>query len=52
MEKHQPYGCAQYREEMTLLELRRRLNMPGLAEEDRRRIRREIKELERKMEME
>lgn len=46
-----PYGCAEYREEMMLLGLQRRLNAPELSQEERHCILREIEELKQKMDM-
>lgn len=40
------YTCSEYREEMILLALRRRLQQPDLAEEERARLLREIARLE------
>lgn len=45
------YTCAEYREEMRLLELRRRLGDSTLGEEERQSLEREIKELEARMDM-
>jgi len=45
------YTCADYRSEMKLLGLKRRLEEENLSEEERVRIVQEIKELEKKMEM-
>lgn len=41
------YTCNEYREEMILLGLRRRLQQPGLAEEERTRLAGEIARLEK-----
>ena len=45
------YTCAQYREEMLLLSLERRLNDPGLSDEERARLLSEITALRRRMDM-
>ena len=45
------YTCNDYREEMTLLALRNRLNSASLTEEERRKIEREIKRFEDRMGM-
>lgn len=41
------YGCGDYREEMRLLGLRRRLECPDLSEQERCRLLREAEGLER-----
>ena len=46
------YTCHEYREEMTLLGLKKRLNSPGLSAEERRQIEQEIRRLESAMGME
>ena len=46
MRKPKKYTCADYRKEMMLLGLRRQLNKEDLTEEERDRIKTEIKELE------
>jgi len=46
------YTCAEYREEMLLLSLRKQLNREGLSEKQKQKIREEIKNLESQMEME
>ena len=46
-----PYNCSHYRDEMTLLALRRRLNEAALSEEQRRRISEEIRRFEKRMGM-
>ena len=43
------YTCQDYRQEMILLGLQRRLNEPGLSDEERRNIREEIQKLELEM---
>ncbi len=45
------YTCAQYREEMLLLSLERRLADPGLSEEERAELAAEIERLRRRMNM-
>jgi len=45
------YTCVDYRSEMKLLGLKRRLEEENLSEEERVQIVQEIKELEKKMEM-
>ncbi|MBT8342042.1 MAG: hypothetical protein HKP58_07935 [Desulfatitalea sp.] len=45
------YTCTQYREEMVLLGLKRRLSEPALNTEERKRIEKEIKKLEAQMGM-
>jgi hypothetical protein len=45
------YTCAEYREEMMLLGLRRRLNDKDVSEEERRVIYREIERLEAEMDI-
>ena len=40
------YTCHDYREEMTLLGLKKQLNRPGLSDEERRQIKEEIRKLE------
>lgn len=45
------YTCREYREEMLLLGLRRRLEQEDLSEEERRVLRARLSELEAEMEM-
>lgn len=45
------YTCHEYREEMVLLGLRRRLNEPGLTDEERQKILDQIRLLEEEMDM-
>ena len=45
------YTCADYRDEMRLLGLRRRLEKQDLTEEEQRRLREEILEIEQKLAM-
>lgn len=51
MEKESRYSCQDYREEMRLLGLMRRLAQENLSEEERRALIREIEKLESIMEM-
>jgi hypothetical protein len=51
MEKRSKYSCADYRQEMMLLALRRRLAQDNLSEEERRRIDKEMQRLELAMKM-
>ncbi len=44
-----PYTCKEYREEMTLLALRRALNNEGLTQKERHAIKKEIKKLESRL---
>jgi len=46
-----PYTCADYREEMILLGLRRRLEDPGISEEEKPAIQARIQELEKSLDM-
>lgn len=43
------YTCSDYREEMILVALQRKLNKADLSEEQKARLRQEIAELETKM---
>lgn len=43
------YTCKEYREEMVLLGLRRRLNNPDLSKEEREEILKQIKKIEKEM---
>ena len=45
------YTCNDYRDEMTLLALRNRLNSASLSEEERRKIEQEIKRFEKRVGM-
>ncbi len=47
--KRSSYTCKEYREEMILVALKRRLNDKGLSKEEREKIKRQIDEIERKM---
>ena len=51
MEKRSKYSCIDYRQEMMLLALRRRLAQDDLSEEERRRINEEMQKLESAMKM-
>jgi len=51
MSEQSPYACRQYREEMILLGLRKRLSDPALAEDERQAIEKEILRLEAQMGM-
>ena len=44
-----PYTCKEYREEMTLLALRRALNDDHLTQKERQTIKKEIKRLESRL---
>ncbi|MDR3089329.1 MAG: hypothetical protein LBU39_05875 [Desulfobulbaceae bacterium] len=46
-----PYTCNDYREEMILLSMRRKLQDGGLNEDERRHLREEIARLEERMGM-
>lgn len=45
------YTCRQYQEEMILLGLRKRLNVPELSDRERQTIEKEIRRLEAQMGM-
>ena len=45
------YTCNEYREEMLLLGLQRRLHAEGVSEEERERLKERIKDLESSMDM-
>ena len=45
------YTCAEYRQEMLLLALRKRLNEKGLSEKERKKITAELQRLEAQMQM-
>jgi hypothetical protein len=51
MPKSLAYTCADYREEMILLGLRRRLEDPGISEEEKPAIQARIQELEKSLDM-
>ena len=51
MRKRSKYTCREYREEMVLLGLKRRLAQKDLSEEERKAIIEEIQKLESAMEM-
>lgn len=46
-----PYTCTEYREEMVLLGLRRRLADPSLSAQEKEKLEKEIKKLEVRMGM-
>lgn len=46
-----PYTCSDFRQEMMLAGLRRRLADPGLSEEEKKALRSEIRRLEEEMGM-
>lgn len=48
-EKEFTYTCNEYREEMILVNLHKRLQQEGLTEEDRLEIQKEVERLERQM---
>jgi hypothetical protein len=52
MSKQSPYTCRQYREEMILLGLKKRLSDPALTEDERQAIEKKILRLEALMGME
>ncbi len=47
--KKRKYTCSDYREEMILLGLKRRLNEEDLGADERREIAKEIEDIEKKM---
>lgn len=49
--RQRTYTCSDYREEMRLLGLRRRLEQEGVSGEERARLLREIERLERTLAM-
>ncbi|MFZ0133109.1 MAG: hypothetical protein WAK95_11240 [Desulfobacterales bacterium] len=49
MSENSEYTCRQYREEMILLGLRKRLNAPELSDSERRAVEKEIRRLEAQM---
>jgi hypothetical protein len=51
MTKNSANTCADYREEMILLSLRRRLEDPGVSEEEKPAIRARVRELENTLDM-
>lgn len=51
MASSNPYTCSEYREEMLLLSLERRLNTEDLTEEEREGLKRQIRDLEASMGM-
>ena len=46
------YTCNEYREEMILLGLQKKLASPDLTEEEKEQLRKEIKAISKKMDME
>ncbi len=46
------YTCSEYREEMILLALQKKLVLPGLTEQERHDLEKEIKRLKKEMGME
>lgn len=46
-----PYTCNDYRDEMTLLALRNRLNKDELSEQERHQIEKDIREFEKRIGM-
>ena len=46
------YTCNEYREEMILLGLQKKLTSPGLTEEEKEELNKEIKEITKLMDME
>ncbi|MEK6193882.1 MAG: hypothetical protein N2F24_06605 [Deltaproteobacteria bacterium] len=51
MSSNTQYTCNEYREEMLLLGLQRRLHAEGVSEEERERLKERIKDLEASMDM-
>lgn len=51
MSPNNPYTCHEYREEMVLLGLQRRLHAEDISEEERERLQTKIKDLEASMGM-
>lgn len=52
MEKQEsPYTCMDYRQEMILMGLKRRLEQPGLSEDEKRGLKEQIRELESALDM-
>lgn len=51
MPSHKPYTCYEYREEMLLLGLQRRLHAENISEEERESLKERIKVLEASMDM-
>jgi hypothetical protein len=49
MPKNPPYTCREYRSEMILLALKKRLADPGLSEAQRRELQAEVRRLEIEM---
>ena len=51
MSSNSPYTCNEYREEMVLLGLQRRLHAEDISEEERKSLKERIKDLEASMGM-
>jgi hypothetical protein len=51
MADNNKYTCNEYRQEMILLGLRKRLASPDLSEEEKKRLKEEIAEVEQAMEI-
>jgi len=51
MGSNNPYTCSEYREEMLLLGLQRRLHAENISEEEREHLKERIKDLEATMGM-
>ncbi|MEN8244601.1 MAG: hypothetical protein ABFS43_06840 [Thermodesulfobacteriota bacterium] len=51
MSSNSPYTCNEYREEMVLLGLQRRLHAEDISEEERKSLQAKIKDLEASMGM-
>lgn len=49
MSTNKPYTCADYREEMMLLGLKKRLEAEGLSDEEKASIQKRIAEIEKSM---
>ncbi len=49
MSEKNKYTCNEYREEMILLSLQRQLNKKGISEKEKKKILKEIEQLETKM---
>ncbi|MDM8537291.1 hypothetical protein QUF70_11090 [Desulfobacterales bacterium HSG17] len=45
------YTCAEYREEMMLIGLRKQLNQEGISDEKKKKLIKQIKKLESEMDM-
>jgi hypothetical protein len=51
MAEHSPYTCTEYREEMILLSLQRRLHQQNLPEIEKEKILEEIEKIEQLMQL-